>query len=372
MMSQINPAILITTLLKPKGSPILYQLKIEFSTDDAAPISSPYVGEVGSLSVVTPAEMSVSGGQLVFTNATSRAAIAHSGNQARANGLALVTRAGQGSGSTHNIEVGVLGTSNNRLFYLAPRSGGGFITTNTDANYLNYYEGSEALISLTPTRYALIVHADGGVSAFEYVSSAWTHIWREYTNTDANIRLGIWPWTLAGGSSTVVADYFRVALLPAPFNSEWATAYAASPSGSYTGTANQLLDMTLTAPGTITTEAGLQYRVQDANNYWRVYFNTSGALRVDSVEAGVATNRANVAGIISAGATRRVRVIMYGGTQRIFTETAGVWTQRASVTGNTTFSTQTSIATDVGAGWTAANLRSYPRTSAQYAILDNV
>ena len=371
-MNQINPALLLMTMLRGGGAAIQYLLKVEFATDDAAPITSPYPGEVGSLSVVTPAEISVTGGDLVFTNATSRAAIAHSGNQARVNGLALVTRAGQGTGTTHNIEVGVLDTANNRLFYISPRTGGGYITTNTDANYINYYEGSEALTSLTPTRYALIVHADGGVSAFEYLSGAWTHIWREYTNTDANIRLGIWPWTLAGGSSTVVADYFRVAQLPAPFNGEGATAYAASPAGSYTGTGNQLLDVTLTAPGTITTEAGLRYRVQDASNYWRVYFNTSGALRVDSVEAGVATNRANVAGVISAGATRRVRVIMYGGTQRIFTETSGVWTQRASVTGNTTFSTQTGIATDVGAGWTAANLRSYPRTSSTYNLLDNV
>jgi hypothetical protein len=167
---------------------------------------------------------------------------------------------------------------------------------------VSYYQGSAELLSLALTRYALIVHADGGVSVFEDYNSAWTHLWREYTNTDANIRLGIWPWTLAGGSSTVLANYFRVGLLPYPFNGEWATAYAASPSGSYTGTGDQLLDVTLTAPGTISTEAGVKYRVQDVNNYWRVYFNTSGALRVDSVEAGVATNRANVAGMISGSA----------------------------------------------------------------------
>lgn len=371
-MNQINPALLLMTMLRGGGAAIQYLLKVEFATDDAAPITSPYPGEVGSLSVVTPAEISVTGGDLVFTNATSRAAIAHSGNQARVNGLALVTRAGQGTGTTHNIEVGVLDTANNRLFCISPRTGGGYITTNTDANYINYYQGSAELLSLALTRYALIVHADGGVSVFEDYNSAWTHLWREYTNTDANIRLGIWPWTLAGGSSTVLANYFRVGLLPYPFNGEWATAYAASPSGSYTGTGDQLLDVTLTAPGTISTEAGVKYRVQDVNNYWRVYFNTSGALRVDSVEAGVATNRANVAGMISGSATRRVRVIMYGSTQRIFTETAGVWTQRASVTGNATFSTQTGITTDVGAGWTAADLRSYARTSPQYSILDRL
>lgn len=371
--SDIADLAVVPNVVEDFTDPTIYFVDDEFITNAAAPLATPRSAEpIGTITLLTPSQISVNGNNLVFTNATSRAAVAHSGNRARQNGLALVTRAGQGSGSTHNIEVGVLDTSNNRLFYLSPRSGGGFITTNTDANYLNYYEGSEALLSLSMTRYAIIIHADGGASAFEYVGGSWKHIWREYSNTDANIRLAIWPWTLAGGNSTVLADYFRVGLLPAPFNGEWATVFAASPSGSYTGTGDQMLDIKVTAPGSITTEAGVRYRVRDSANYWRIYFNTSGALRVDSVENGVVTNRANVPGVISAGATRCVRVIMYGSTQRIFTATSEVWTQRASVVGNSTFSTETGIVIDVGAGWTVENLRAYRRTDPMYAALDRL
>jgi hypothetical protein len=48
------------------------------------------------------------------------------------------------------------------------------------------------------------------------------------------------------------------------------------------------------------------------------------------------------------------------------------WTKRGSQLTNDIHTTATGIETDIGAGWTAANLRSYPRTSSTYNLLDNV
>lgn len=170
-------------------------------------------------------------------------------------------------------------------------------------------------------------------------------------------------------------DYVRVADLPAPFTTAQgiATLSVASPSVTdYTGTADQVLDLTLTAPGSITTEAGIIYRKLDASNYWRAYFDTAGALKVDSVSGGTPTNRINVAGVIAAGQTRTIRVICQGSLNDAFSLSGSTWTKRGSQINVSHQNTQTTVQPDIGAGWTAANLRSYPRTSSQYTILDSV
>ena len=145
-----------------------------------------------------------------------------------------------------------------------------------------------------------------------------------------------------------------------------ATLDVASPSGSYTGTADQILHITLTAPGTITTEAGIRFRVLDANNYNRAYFGTSGEFKLDKVVAGTPTNLINVAAVISAGQTRKIIVTMKGTSIQASTVSGIVPTRRGADLTEGNQSTQTTVATDIGAGWSAANLRSFPRNSVIY------
>lgn len=140
----------------------------------------------------------------------------------------------------------------------------------------------------------------------------------------------------------------------------------------YTATADQLIELTLTAPASITTEAGFRFRVVDADNYWRAYFDTSGAFLVDSVEAGTPTNRISVAAVITGSATRTIRIISDGTAQNAFSAASGTWTKRGAQLTNDIHTTATGIETDIGAGWTAASLRSYPRTSSQYTVLDTL
>jgi hypothetical protein len=167
----------------------------------------------------------------------------------------------------------------------------------------------------------------------------------------------------------------RLTDLGAPLNTaqDFATLNVASPLvQDYTATADQITDLDLTAPGTITTEAGLIYRKQDASNYWREYFDVLGAYRVDSVAAGTPTNRTNVAAVIAVGQTRTIRVSTHGNLHDHYTFSGTTPSKRGNQLSFSTYAAEATVQPDIGAGWTAANLRSYPRISSNYDGLDAV
>jgi hypothetical protein len=358
----------------PSATPVL---TVNFATDDAAPLTSPYAGELGSLTIVeTDGTFAVSGGKLTYTAQTTAAwgdQRFYGAGVARQAGRALTTTfrystAGQavyfcafaqsnnpGFGSAAGIDNSIAKASGTTINYAA---GAALIAGHT----------FESLSSNTSYQVAVVLRS-AGAFYFSKLSGTWELMWVDAAGTTATVYPMFGNFDSAGS-----LDYFRLGDLPAPFTTDngIATVNAASPSGSYTATADQLIELTLTAPGTITTEAGFRFRVVDSNNYWRAYFNTSGAFRVDSVETGVATNRINVAGVITAGATRTIRVISDGTAQDAFSLATATWTKRGSQLTNDIHTTATGIETDIGAGWTAANLRSYPRTSSTYNLLDNV
>lgn len=367
----------LVTVLRSGGSPITYQLKVEFATDDAAPLTSPYVGETGSLTVVeTDGTFAVSGGTLTYTAQTTAAW----GDQ-RFYGAGVTRQAGRTlktlfrySTAGQAVYFCAFAQSNNPGFGSA--AGIDNSIAKASGTTINFAAGAalvaghtfEALSSNTAYEVAVVLRS-AGAFYFSKLSGSWKLMWVDAAGTTATVYPMFGNFDSAG-----TLDYFRVGDLPAPFTTDngIATLNVSSPSGSYTGTADQIIEMTLTAPGTITTEAGFRFRVVDASNYWRAYFNTSGAFRVDSVEAGVATNRINVAAVISAGQTRTIRIISDGTAQDAFSLSGSTWTKRGSQLTNDIHTTATSIETDVGAGWTAANLRSYPRTSTGYNVLDSL
>lgn len=132
----------------------------------------------------------------------------------------------------------------------------------------------------------------------------------------------------------------------------------------YTGTASAIVDMSVTAPGSLGVECGVIFRRQDASNYWRMYFDSAGAFKVDSVVAGTPTNRVNVAGVIVAGATRRMRVRMTDSNLDFYTKNGTSWTKRGATITSSVLQAYNGVVPDIGAGWTAANLRSDPTYSA--------
>ena len=360
------------------GVVIPYLLRVEFATDDPAPLTSPYGDGVGSITVVeTDGSFAASGGTLTYTAQASPAW----GDQ-RFYGAGVTRQAGRALKTLFRYTTAgqavyfcAFAQSNNPGFGAAAGIDNGF--AKASGTSINYAASAalvgggltmEVLASATDYQ-TVVVLRSAGAFYFSKLSGSWKLVWVDAAGSTATVYPIFGNYDSAGS-----LDYFRLGDLPAPFTTDHgiATLNVASPSGSYTATADQIIEMTLTAPGSITTEAGFRFRVVDANNYWRAYFNTSGAFRVDSVEAGVATNRISVAGVISGGQARTIRVISDGTAQDAFSLASATWTKRGSQLTNDIHTTATGIATDVGAGWTVSNFRSYPVESPQYNVLDRL
>lgn len=94
---------------------------------------------------------------------------------------------------------------------------------------------------------------------------------------------------------------------------------------------------------------GMRYRIQNATNYWIAYINqkldNSGwDFRLDSVVAGVQTNRVLVAGV---GTPNGIRVNANGDNHTCSTtaNSGSVWTPRGAVVSNNLFNTQVGVNT---------------------------
>lgn len=278
--------------------------------------------------------------------------------QTRAAGLALVIK-GITSTTARNL-VGWVAASDHATFAALIEHYQGFV-----------YDGAgpisfaETIWSRTSDDLAIVLDNTGARFLFNSGGvGGWRLLWRGVNNNTASLEV-----VLRDVSPTAVwtAEAARVAQLPAPLSP---TLNVVSPTEQdYTGLADQEIDLTLTAPGSITEEAGIIYRKLDANNYWRAYFDTTGAFKVDSVLAGTPTNRISVAGVIAAGQTRTIRIRCSGSLHDAWTLATNTWTKRGAQVNVSHQNTQTTVQPDIGAGWTAANLISDPITSSQYDVL---
>jgi hypothetical protein len=228
------------------------------------------------------------------------------------------------------------------------------------------------LSASTEYTFALIARATGGYLLVKGgVFANWTLIWVFNINASATLYAMLSAFT----NALFPQQYLRITTLAGVFATEHGTTSVnvASPVSlaEHTATADQIVELTVTAPGVLANECGIRYRITDANNYWRAYFNSAGAFRVDSVSAGVATNRINVAGVIAGAGTATIRVICEGSLHDAYTLAGTTWTKRGSQLNVSHQNSSTNVTAEIGAGWTVANLRSYPR-SGIYSALDGV
>lgn len=107
-------------------------------------------------------------------------------------------------------------------------------------------------------------------------------------------------------------DYLRVAQLPAPWNAVNGIATAALTGAQSAGqvishSANCLLDFTVTTlPSADQIE--VQFRKQDATNYWQVTIDSSGVIDLDEVVAGTQVQRGTSGAVTVANGYRVVVV----------------------------------------------------------------
>lgn len=221
----------------------------------------------------------------------------------------------------------------------------------------------------TGTAYKTAIIANDGSNRFYYfikVGANWKLLFEKYRGASDCTYPAI-----TNNNTTATIDYIRVAALPTPFN----VAY---------GLATQRLSGARSAGDTFSHEADfvgnfvvdtlpsdqieMRFRVQDASNYWQVTVDSTGALDLDEVVSGSATQRGTAAGVVVNG--EQVTIIADGETISVFDSSA----RRINYTSAANFKTATSGELETeGTGGAVTDIVMYPRTLSGGAknVLDN-
>jgi len=373
----------IPGLLKPRVSgvtPIVWLLRDEFLTDEAAPLASPRTAEPGpgTLTLVQndDGQMSISDGKLLIPVQVTPAW----GDQgfygpamARIAGRALVTTltwtvrddcmiAWQRSASLANSAFNNIANA----FYM-PSSGQVY---SGDAQ-VGFPFSAITLSANTVYDVAVVLRTSGAFLLLKGGTfTVWTLLWVSGVDNSASVYASISNYD---GAESV--EFFGVRDLPAPFDTDYgiASVNVATPvSGtSYTATADAITDMEITLPESPSSgdRMELRYRVQDDDNYMVFYARYSGSawdVRIDKVEGGSATQLLNVTNV---GTPDTLRVITDGNRHDAYTKSGTTWTRRNGQINNSFNAALTTIKPVFEVG-SVGSLRSYPRTSPAYAELD--
>lgn len=352
------------------GGGVTYLLRDDFTTNASAPLTSPRTCEPGpgTLTItdsgnkltIASTKLTENGSpvssfvepRVVSTNSYARSIGRAFLINFNINGQFIVgwNSANDAAVATYEYACNVLATS----IFAYSRSAGtqvqiGTLTSATDYTLAIVLDSTGAYIFIK-----------GGT---EYTSWTLLFSFAVFTTTPLYFTMGY-----NGAGTARLADFIRIVDLGGTFTTNLgiATLNVASPSGQYTGTADAVIQLTETAPGSLGAESGFKYRYTDANNYWRLYFDATGQIKLDSVSAGTPTNRITVAGAISTSQTRTLCVVCRGSVHDIYTLNGNNWTKQGSQVSVSHQNTSTDIVTDTGASWAATNLRSLPYTSSTY------
>lgn len=358
-------------------SGVVYLLRDEFTTDAAAPLTSPRTCEPGPGTLTltqTDGQLSISGGKLTYPSQTTPvwgdqgfyAEKQGGGSFARVAGRAFFFTLNQPTTASPLIlswhtttALGTAGDVNSILEVLI------------EAGTFRVLDGA-ALVAVpftwsasTDELFALVLRGTGGL-VFKRIGGVWTLVWVGVVATTSNLYPAFKNYQGVG-----TLDGLKVRDLVGGFASDYglATQNVASPNGAYAGDADGILDITVTSPSSISAECGVKYRVQDANNYWWAGFTTAGRFQVRSYSGGTPTNQIDVAGVISTSQTRTMRVIYKDTKHDAYTLSGSTWTKQGSQVVSAFLNTQTGLATDIGSGWTGANLREFAISQAAYGQL---
>lgn len=330
-----------------------------FTTDQAAPLTSPYTeaGAVGSLTITdTTNKVSVAGGELFVQGgiAASFNPGVTSGSLVRATGRGLLFDARITAG---RLDIGWANTPS--ASYVAEIE----LISGLSAQDIRIPGASSSLppynlISGTQYPLAIILRSSG---AFWILNGLlwWVHFGA--TNTPLYVTIRMYGSTSAGtGAKT---DNLRVTDLPAPWNTDYgiATNRTASPSAgaSTTMEANALVEFAWTAATGATLE--LDVRRTDASNRWIVRGSQAGStIKLIECNAGVETERSSAAQTWTNGTSYRVVVLCDGTTIRTYVANA--------LKNSYTSASFNQSATGVRVSHAGTNLVTWPRTLSGTAL----
>ncbi len=365
---------------------VIYLLRDEFPTDDAAPVASPRTCEPGPgtlTTVQTDGQFSISEGKLSFpaqsTPTWGDLGFFENVGRERVTGRVLI---GLFNFSTlqacvflawlRSATANVTAFANiANGFYLA--TGGGALQPPSAAAAGPNLDA--VLVVSTDYKAAIVLRSVGCFCFLKGGAFAnWTLLWVDALDNTATVYPGFSNSVAVG-----TLDYFRVRDLPAPFTGDYgiATLHDAAPVSDTpaAGEANGISDLYFTLPGSPSGDqigAQLDYRRQDASNYWSAYIkrnagNTAWNVYLDSISGGTPTNRITVTGV---GTPDTLRVIHDGNNHDLYTKAVSTWTKRGSQVVNAALAAQSGVNPIAGAGTTLTQLDVWSRTSSVYVELD--
>lgn len=355
-------------LLVAGTTPINYKLRVEFNTADAAPIANPYAGEVGSLDVVdTGNTMSVTGGELVPVAAvtgTSDPQFTGHDTFTRVVGRTQIVRFKRSSAFGANSQYHLVGWVTSlplltNVYGVAPNANAGKHTVSINNKFadlpLTYADDTYYTYGVTLRSSGFYLFVDGNLEWVETASNA-TPL---YAGIASRAASGRYPFA---------AQHFHVVDFTGAFATDTlATLDVSSPVSAqdYTGVANGIFHLDVTAPGVLANQTELRFRVQDANNYWTAYFDSSGNFKIDSVASGTPTNRLTVSSAIVGAGVRRILIHTNGTKIDSYTLNGTNYTKNTQV--DVSYLTSaTGVKVQIGSGWTVSGLKAWERTSAVY------
>ena len=350
----------------PRGggaAAVVFLLRDDFTSDEAAPLASPRTCEPGpgTLTVVQAsagATFSILDSKLeargveVYNNCRIR-----SDAFTRTAGLGVVfdlqrliptsPRHFTGWHSSINPTTGTLitGLINNNVVIMS----GGSIVTNASINTADHL-----VFLILRSVGDFFIHKSG---------SNWLLLWVSNVSSVSPLYWGHVQYDF----DVCKMDYVRATQLPAPWDDDDGIATqilsgARSPGDTWTHEADHLTYATITTlPSSGQIE--FRFRIQDASNYWQVTVDSTGSLDLDEVVAGTPTQRGTAAGVVSAGG--RIGWAADGSTIAVYDSTA----RRINYTSATNFQTETDGELETeGTGGSVTGIEVWPRTLSGAAL----
>lgn len=351
-----------------------YLMRILFTNDDAAPITNPYVGEVGS---VVPVEVdgTLAAASGVLTN-TAQATPAEgdlgfysSVRFARVNGRGLYCKLVMNTLNTYPIihwnptqQVSSVGSEVTVRVEnpLAVNDGGYFSLGRT--------------LTATTYEFWLILHATGAELLVKGgVFADWSRRWVFNSGSSAQLAAAIGYYN---GLASV--DEFTVKDLGSPFNSSAPATSAlvtSFPSSLQTVSNHSMVELTFALPGSPSAgqKIHIYYRVPNPGdqgvNCWDAYLernagNTAWDFKLDSLASSVATNRVSATGV---GNVTTIRVMFDGNNHDCWTLVGTAWTKRGTTISNATYNTGTGVISSADVGFTESSLKVWTNDQSAYA-----
>lgn len=355
-----------------------FLLRDDFTTDDAAPLTSPRTAEPGPgtlTAVQTDGQLSVSGGKLAFPaqttpafgdqgfyDATARSRLAGRALLYGINGstVTLAERAYIGwgvSAAVHSVDGG-------HSVGFNPNATGGLNVSLSSTVVLLV----GTFVASTDYQVAVIQRGSGAIYLIKGgLFTSWTLLWVENAGSTTPLYA-----TFSNHSFAGALDFFHALDLPAPFDTDYGLATqriagSVSASQAFVHEADCLIEYGWTGATDFngSKHVTVSFRSQDASNLWKVRLQGNNVVALFERVAGVDTSRGSASSIPNG----RVVIVASGITIRVYVANV----LRITYASASNFADRTNgsvIAVD--ADGTCSNLTTWPRTltGQAAAILD--